>query len=143
MALPSSLLISKNVPIQQPANPKTLNPEMEVTTSTPMKPFPKTNATLSKIHRTQQQTLPLINTPLQRGARLWLLSDNRFNGFSRLQETVETVRRAMKHTNTLRKQDVNESPDNSRAPRLQNLAFALNLIALLFCGGCKDKHAAK
>jgi hypothetical protein len=54
-------------------------------------------------------TFPLINTPLQRGAETSVGSKNRFNGFARDVETVETVLSRLPPLNTPLKQGVNES----------------------------------
>jgi hypothetical protein len=52
---------------------------------------------------------PLINTPLQRGAGTTNGCQNRFNGFPRGTETVETVSVRSGCLNTLLKQGVNEN----------------------------------
>jgi hypothetical protein len=54
-------------------------------------------------------TFPLINTPLQRSAETSVESKNRFNGFGRDVETVETVLGHLPPLNTPLKQGVNES----------------------------------
>jgi hypothetical protein len=50
----------------------------------------------------------LINTLLQRGVTCWQVLRNRFNGFSRVVKTVETVSGAFRPPNTPLKQGVNE-----------------------------------
>jgi hypothetical protein len=52
---------------------------------------------------------PLINTPLQRGVRRPGGNRNRFNGFHRARETVETVSEASPPLPTPLKRGVNES----------------------------------
>ena len=52
----------------------------------------------------------LINTPLQRGGRMDDGSENRFNGFSRAVETVETVLCGSATPDTSLKRGVNEKP---------------------------------
>jgi hypothetical protein len=52
---------------------------------------------------------PLINTPLQRGDETTNGRQNRFNGFSRRTETVETVSVRLCAWNTSLKQGVNET----------------------------------
>jgi hypothetical protein len=63
-------------------------------------------------------TTLLINTLLQRGARTNEERVNRFNGFSRATETVETVS-ARSRLNTPLKQGVNEM----NASRFNTLTF--------------------
>ncbi|MGD0260175.1 MAG: hypothetical protein ABSD29_10170 [Verrucomicrobiota bacterium] len=50
----------------------------------------------------------LINTPLQRGGNRCAVLVNRFNGFSHLGQTVETVSNAA-HPSSMLKRGVNES----------------------------------
>ena len=52
----------------------------------------------------------LINTPFQRGERTNCRGGNRFNGFPRTRETVETVSTHRHTLNTLLKQGVIENP---------------------------------
>ena len=68
-----------------------------------------------------------INTPLQRGGSWWAgRSWNRFNGFSRRLETVETVTLSLRRSSTLLKQGVNQT----RVPGLA-LSRGMFLLAVL------------
>jgi hypothetical protein len=58
--------------------------------------------------------VPLINTPLQRGALSGRGRGNRFNGFPPSGETVETVSQSSSSLNTQLKQGVNESRSVAR-----------------------------
>ena len=57
-----------------------------------------------------KRTQPLINTPLQRGEAGTDVLTNRFNGFSRVWETVKTITRSRPSSPTPLKRGVNESP---------------------------------
>ncbi|MGA9451692.1 MAG: hypothetical protein WBW41_10185 [Verrucomicrobiia bacterium] len=56
-----------------------------------------------------------INTPLQRGARTGEERENRFNGFARGTETVETVPALLRTSHTPLKQGVNEKTGSQEA----------------------------
>jgi ribose transport system substrate-binding protein len=90
------------------------------------------------IGRTQA---PLINTPLQRGVAWWRDPRNRFNGFSHLAETVETVPITHRIANTPLKRGVNERGGSWRLGWYEISRLAVGLLAVggfLVCG-CDKK----
>jgi hypothetical protein len=58
------------------------------------------------MHFWASDAVPLIITPLQRGVTCWQDLGNRFNGFSRTVNTVETVPATLRTPNTPLKQGV-------------------------------------
>jgi len=79
-------------------------------------------------HHVSQASIRLINTPLQRGGeQRWNLK-NRFNGFSRRVETVETVLNSLRSANTPLKRGVNE---NQRPPCVRGCPISWISILLI------------
>jgi hypothetical protein len=71
-------------------------------------------------------TSPLINTPFQRGAKTSNRHGNRFNGFSRVVKTVETVFEGGLAADTPLKQGANE---NGHGPACFNSRMNLDILA--------------
>jgi hypothetical protein len=69
--------------------------------------------------------LPLINTPLQRGAAQMPAVLNCFNSLSRAAETVKTVAHRLISSITSLKRGVNEMPRRVRLPRNSDYPFGI------------------
>ena len=85
----------------------------------------------------------LINTPLQRGGGRCHKLGNRFNGFSRHLETVETVFGPFPSRTTPLKQGVNERQVRQRLSWHPVSTLVLATTVLLCCPACREKPQAK
>jgi RND family efflux transporter MFP subunit len=108
-----------------------------------MKRFPKIKTWAGIFPLAGWSAGPLIITPLQRGGRRSEEIGNRFNGFSHLDETVETVSRPFGPWITPLKRGVNERPVRHYFSWHAVPKLALATTALLCCPACRDKQQAK